>query len=325
MSYDDGTLPTSGGPDESSGGLLKWCKENWWIILIVAILIIIGIIVAVLVNKDSDTSDSCGPNQMKNPCGQSGCIDKCTNQKQYDCKTNSCICIDLTKQCGDICCKDEEGCDKGICKKLCGSESKMCENNQICQETISKDNNKTYNCVLQNSNFSNSRQLPKPIENEQPCYQVDTGFCTSNDPDSTLKHKCFQYHDKNNCNDTDCNWWNLLEKANSIYQSDGNFNKLELEYANASLKQPEGFYCNPDSNQSYHRIIASKKSDNVDNCVTQLGNSSVSNVLWDEESKTCFSLQNCSSPDELKKCPYTPEHNKKYNYKYGEDGQIYVM
>lgn len=290
------------------------------IIAIISLIAIISVIVFFSIKKNPN-DDNCGPNKIKNTCpGKNECIDKCPKFKNFDCKTNTCICNDITKTCGNICCKDGEGCNNNTCRTLCGND--ICLENQICQ-TINTIDGINKKCVdLNKDYFYNSLQFPSRIDNEQPCYQVNTGFCTSDKELS--KNECFKNDNEKECiKNKDCNWWDLLQKANTSYINSNftNLNDLQNEYISASYKQPYGYYCNPDQDNSYHRIIIShENSGNSNDCLKQLGNPSVSNILWDEKNNTCISLQNCNDT-ELKNCPQNPEHSKYFAFK--DDGQIY--
>ena len=303
-------VPTSDYiPDVSILSLLWRYK-----IVIGIIFTVILVIVLIIVLKPKNTDTQCPKGQIKNPC-KDGCVTPCPSNKIQKCDNGvyTCICTDLSKTCGDNCCLSNEQCDPtNTCKPTCGKH--LCDSNQICEvihNVSDKTNNDVYVCVDKPSTyFSNKKQLPVPIDDTEPCYQIGNGFCTSkNVGDKIMKKKCFGY-DQSICqNNTNCTWWDTLSHSDDL-------ENLKKEYTIASSKSPYGYYCKPDAN-TYRRINTSNGTNSTyEDCLRYMYDPSVSNVYWDDDKKMCMSLQECNLP----KCPLVIK-NPSYNFK--EDGQIY--
>jgi hypothetical protein len=255
--------------------------------------------------------EACSDGKVK--CGNGCCESKnCVNNvccpKDFQCPDPN----DSTKS---TCCSQGQMCTNGVCKTTCGKKL-VCADNEECSTLYNLPNNiisdivknmdqskyeingqNVYICQPRDgADFSNQKTSPVTLSTMQPCFNLQNdGFCTSSDSDPKKKQQCFSNNTSIECSGPGCTWWNLLDKAANFYDSD----QMELigtEYQNASGNSANGYYCNPQNGQGYSRVVVTKGGDKstYENCVSQLSNHSVRDIRWDNNTKTCVSLQDCT-------------------------------
>jgi hypothetical protein len=321
--------PTPSGNKSESITSFLWKYKLFIGLGLIIVLVIVMIIIFLPKSKPKDIK--CPTGKIKNPCGGDDCVTQCPNHKIQKCddKKFTCVCSDIEKTCGDNCCLSNQSCDTttNTCKTNCGKQ--MCDDNEICEvvhnvsdqtfQSISskykkydRENNDVYVCIEKpKTYFSTQKELPVQIDNILPCYQIGDGFCTSKETgDKQQKNICFKYN-KSTCNtDPKCNWMDTLSQANNDLEN------LKKEYTIASLNSPYGYYCKPDDN-TYNRIISSNSNGTYEDCLQYMGNPNTQHVYWDDNKKTCTSLQECNV--DFPNCPVNIP-NSSYIFK---DGQIY--
>lgn len=243
------------------------------------------------------------------------------------------FCCSKEQICNDKCCPAETICVNDNCVAKCGvdpfsgkpvtcnvDEECVIINNLTSQQEnslkksnrnarIDTETNTAYLCVKQNSkcNFNDERvYLPAGIQNYYPCYSFpynasnEMAYCSPKEEmkDEKYIQDCLaSINSKSNCLKNNCEWIDVLDYLSSGTSSDLNnrANRIQNDVGNMQ-KNWNGNYCYTDKTD-YQRIVAFTGEEicTWEDCVSQIAQPGITDIVFNENTKTCLALQSCNN------------------------------